>query len=140
MERSHFPLLTTIQSIEVGDFLERLDVIFILILVIGGFFKVSLYTYGAVIGAASLFDIKEPSKLAYPFGIVILLLSMIIASNYSEHLYEGLHVFPLYAQLPFQVIIPVLLLIIALFQHRKKRQDKEDKMDRRTDIYKSQGE
>ncbi len=59
IERSLFPLLTTIQSIQVGGFLQRLDVIFILALVIGGFFKVTVYTYCAVIGASSLFDIKK---------------------------------------------------------------------------------
>ncbi|WP_152656092.1 endospore germination permease [Oceanobacillus sp. CFH 90083] len=118
-ERALFPLLSTIQSIEVGEFLERVDVIFVLILVIGGFFKVSVYVYGAVIGTASLFNIKEPSRLAYPLGMVVLLLSMIVANNYPQHLQEGLKVFPLYAQLPFQVIIPVLLLIIAFFKNKK---------------------
>lgn len=39
IERSLFPLLTTIQSIQVGGFLQRLDVIFILALVIGGSLK-----------------------------------------------------------------------------------------------------
>ncbi|MFD1065155.1 GerAB/ArcD/ProY family transporter [Oceanobacillus locisalsi] len=119
IERSLFPLLTTIQSIQVGGFLERLDVIFILVLVIGGFFKVSVYTYCAIIGTASLFNIKEPSKLAYPLGLTVLFVSMIIASNYSEHLEEGLKIFPLYVQLPFQIIFPVLLLIIAFFRNRK---------------------
>ncbi|WP_152656091.1 GerAB/ArcD/ProY family transporter [Oceanobacillus sp. CFH 90083] len=118
--RSYFPMLTTIQSIEVGEFLERLDVFFILVLVIGGFFKVTVYTYGAVIGTASLFKFKEPSKLAYPLGIVILILSMIIASSYAEHIQEGLKVFPLYVHIPFQVIIPVSLLLIAFVKNRKK--------------------
>ncbi|GGP14994.1 GerAB/ArcD/ProY family transporter [Oceanobacillus neutriphilus] len=120
IERSLFPLLTTIQSIQVGGFLQRLDVIFILALVIGGFFKVTVYTYCAVIGTASLFDIKEPSKLAYPMGMTVLFLSLIIASNYSEHIEEGLKIFPLYAQLPFQIILPVFLLIIAFLKNRKK--------------------
>ena len=120
IERSLFPLLTTIQSIQVGGFLERLDVIFILALIIGGFFKVAVYTYCALIGTASLFNIKEPSKLAYPLGITVLFTSMIIASNYSEHIEEGLKIFPLYTQLPFQIIIPVFLLFIAFIKNRKK--------------------
>ncbi|WP_193065241.1 GerAB/ArcD/ProY family transporter [Oceanobacillus oncorhynchi] len=120
IERSLFPLLTTIQSIEVGEFLERLDVIFILALIIGGFFKVAVYTYCALIGTASLFNIKEPSKLAYPLGITVLFTAMIIASNYSEHIEEGLKIFPLYIQLPFQIIIPVFLLFIAFIKNRKK--------------------
>lgn len=118
--RSHFPMLTTIQSIQIANFLERLDVLFIIVLVIGGFFKVTVYTYGAVIGTARLFNIKEPSKLTYPLGIVILLISMIIASNYSEHIHEGLHVVSLYAHLPFQIIFPFFLLLIAFVKNKKK--------------------
>ncbi|CEI82408.1 spore germination protein KB [Oceanobacillus oncorhynchi subsp. incaldanensis] len=120
IERSLFPLLTTIQSIEVGEFLERLDVIFILALIIGGFFKVAVYTYCALIGTASLFNIKEPSKLAYPLGITVLFTSMVIASNYSQHIEEGLNAFPIYVQLPFQIILPVFLLFIAFIKNRKK--------------------
>lgn len=53
--------------------------------------------------------------------MTVLFLSMVIASNYSEHIEEGLKIFPLYAQLPFQIILPVLLLIIAFIKNRKKR-------------------
>ncbi|MFP3729030.1 GerAB/ArcD/ProY family transporter, partial [Priestia filamentosa] len=52
--RSQFPLLSTVQSIQVADFLERLDVFFMIALVIGIFFKISVLFYAAVIGTASL--------------------------------------------------------------------------------------
>lgn len=122
--RSHYPLLTVIQSIELTGFLERLDIYFLILLVIGMFFKISVFVYAAVTGAASVFSIKEPSRLAYPIGMVILLLSIIIASNYSEHISEGVTIVPLYIHLPFQVIIPILLLVIAFFKYRKKSKAK----------------
>uniref|UniRef100_UPI0031010F23 GerAB/ArcD/ProY family transporter n=1 Tax=Priestia megaterium TaxID=1404 RepID=UPI0031010F23 len=87
--RSQFPLLSTVQSIQVADFLERLDVFFMLAMVIGIFFKVSVLFYAVVIGTANLFKIKSPSRLSYPLGIVILFLSITIASNVQEHLHEG---------------------------------------------------
>ena len=92
-----------------------------LTLILGGFFKISLYFYVAITGIANLFNFKEPSRLVYPMGIVILILSITIASNYAEHISEGTHFISLRIFLPFQVIIPVLLLIIAFFKHRKKR-------------------
>ncbi|WP_182007560.1 GerAB/ArcD/ProY family transporter, partial [Priestia aryabhattai] len=58
-ERSQFPLLSTVQSIQVADFLERLDVFFMLGLIIGGFIKISVLLYAAVIGTANLFKIKS---------------------------------------------------------------------------------
>jgi spore germination protein KB len=118
--RSHFPLLSTIQTIKVADFLERLDVFFMLAMVIGGFFKISIFTYAAVTGTANLFNINEPSQLAYPIGIVILFLSITMANNFPEHFQEGLLVVPLVLHLPFQVIIPLLFLVAAFFKNRKK--------------------
>ncbi|WP_018392439.1 GerAB/ArcD/ProY family transporter [Bacillus sp. 37MA] len=118
--RAYFPLLASIQSIEVAGFLERLDIYFILFAMIGSFFKISIYFYAAVMGASHLFHVKHPSRLAYPMGIVILLLSMASGSSIMEHIQEVVKIIPLYVLLPFQVIIPVLLLIIAFFKNRKK--------------------
>jgi spore germination protein KB len=120
VSRSPFPFLATIQTIEVADFLERLDVTFMIATVLGGFFKISVFFYVAVAGTANLFNIKESARLAYPMGVVLLLLSIMIASNFLEHVQEGLQGVPLRVHLPFQVIIPVFLLIIAFFKNIKK--------------------
>ncbi|MFH0348524.1 spore germination protein [Bacillus vallismortis] len=120
--RSQFPLLSTIQTIKVEEFLDRLDIFFMLALIIGGFFKVSLYLYAVVVGASTLFKEKNPSQLAYPMGFGILVLSITIATNFSEHLNEGLNVVPLYIHLPFQFLFPLFLFIIAVW--KKKRREK----------------
>ncbi|MFY4774124.1 GerAB/ArcD/ProY family transporter [Metabacillus sp. RGM 3146] len=119
-ERSMFPLLSTIQMIQVAEFLERLDIFFMIALIIGGFFKIGIYLYAAVIGTSSLFKIKTPSSMAFPVGLAALILSISIASSFPEHLEEGLKIVPIYLHLPLQVFIPVLLLIIAFFKNRKK--------------------
>ncbi|MHC5548281.1 spore germination protein GerKB [Bacillus subtilis] len=120
--RSQFPLLSTIQTIKVEEFLDRLDVFFMLALIIGGFFKVSLYLYATVVGTSTLFKEKNPSQLAYPMGLGILILSITIATNFSEHLNEGLNVVPLYIHLPFQLLFPLFLFIVAVW--KKKRREK----------------
>lgn len=84
--RSQFPLLSTVQTIQVADFLERLDVFFMFAMVIGIYFKVSILFYASIISTATLFKIKSPSRLAYPLGIIVLFLSITIASNFQEHL------------------------------------------------------
>ncbi|MCP3764767.1 spore germination protein [Domibacillus sp. A3M-37] len=120
VQRSDFPLLSAIQTIEVAEFLERLDIFFLLTTLITVFFKVSVYFYAAVTGAANLFAIKKSSQLVYPFGAVLLFLSITMASNYTEHIQEGLHIVPLYMHLPFQVIIPAFFLVIAFFKNKNK--------------------
>ncbi len=120
VERSLFPLLGTIQSIEIADFLERLDIFFMLALIILGFFKISIYFYATTIGMADIWNIKEPTKLVLPIGFVVLFFSIAIAGNMEEHAKEGVKGISLYLQLPFQIIIPFLFLIIAFFKNKKK--------------------
>ncbi|UTL73111.1 GerAB/ArcD/ProY family transporter [Bacillus halotolerans] len=123
--RSQFPLLSTIQTIKVEEFLDRLDIFFMLALIIGGFFKVSLYLYAVVVGASTLFKEKNPSQLAYPMGLGILILSIAIATNFSEHLNEGLKVVPLYIHLPFQVLFPLFLFILAVWKKKRREKSKQ---------------
>jgi spore germination protein KB len=117
--RSQFPLLSTIQNIQVAEFLERLDVFFMISLVISIFFKVSIYFYASVASTAVIFKIKEPSMLTYPMGMVVLFMSVTIASNYAEHLKEGLTFVTRYLHPFFLVLIPLLLLGIAFLKNRK---------------------
>ncbi|AWG44182.1 GerAB/ArcD/ProY family transporter [Priestia filamentosa] len=121
--RSQFPLLSTVQSIQVADFLERLDVFFMIALVIGIFFKISVLFYAAVIGTASLFKIESPSRLSHPLGIAILFLSITIASNVQEHLQEGLKITMFVLHIPLLVMVPFLLLIVAFLKNRKKQRE-----------------
>ncbi|MGY4691661.1 GerAB/ArcD/ProY family transporter [Salibacterium sp. K-3] len=120
-DRSQFPLLNTIQAIQVADFLERLDVFFMIALIIGGFIKISVYFYAAVLGVSDLFRMKEISILIFPLGLIVLFLSIATASGYAEHIQEGLQIVPLSMHLPFHVILPALLLAAAALKKRRGR-------------------
>ncbi|MDR7235650.1 GerAB/ArcD/ProY family transporter [Neobacillus drentensis] len=118
---STFPLLMTVGRIQIADFIERLDVLFMLYLIIGGFFKISIFFYAAVACAADIFQIPNQRKIGFPLGLIVLFASVTIASNYAEHIKEGLVVVPVYVHWPFQIIIPTMLLVIAFFRNRKKK-------------------
>jgi spore germination protein KB len=119
--RSQYPLLSTVESIQVANFLERLDVFFMLALITTIFFKICVLFYAAVVGTACLFKVKSPSRLSYPLGIIILFLSIAIASNLQEHNHEGLKVAMFTIHIPLLGVIPPLLLLVAFFKNRKKR-------------------
>ncbi|KYD18183.1 hypothetical protein B4168_0149 [Anoxybacillus flavithermus] len=116
--RSTFPLLDTIQRIRVANFLERLDVFFMIALIIGGFFKISIFFYAAVVGTADVFRMQNHQRLIYPLGLMVLLLSIAIASNYPEHIKEGLKIVTIYMHVPLQIVIPLCLLLVAAIRHR----------------------
>lgn len=108
-----FPLLLTIKKINIAAFVQRLDAIAIITLIIGGFFKIIIFSYAAVIGLSDLFKVKRYQKLITPVCIVTLIASLKIASNFVEHVDIGLKKVPFYIHIPFQIGIPLLLLIIT---------------------------
>lgn len=110
---SLFPLLETLSRVNIGDVIQRLDAIVIMILVIGGFFKIAVFTYAAALGISHTFRIRNRSLISILVGFAIWLVSLFIARNVVEHLEVGLSFVPLYLHLPLQAAIPVLLLIFA---------------------------
>lgn len=119
-----FPLLATIKEIHIVDFIERLDVFFVVGAFIGAFFKIAIFFYVSTVATADLFKLKSHTMIVHPIGIIVVFLSVSIASNFTEHLKEGLDILTLYYHLPLQVILPILLLIIAIIKNRKKNRSK----------------
>ncbi|WP_129726294.1 GerAB/ArcD/ProY family transporter [Ectobacillus funiculus] len=120
VERATFPLLSTIGKINLMEFLQRLDAIAVLSFLFTTFFKVSIYFYGAVIGMVDLFKLKNHQQIILPAGIIIIFLSMSIASNFAEHIDEGLIIAPYYLHSMFLLIIPLLMLSIVIIRNHVK--------------------
>jgi spore germination protein KB len=95
-ERATFPLLSTIATINLFDFIQRLDAIVVFTFLLTVFFKAAMYFYGTVIGIADLFKITDYRLLVFPIGVILICFSMIIASSYTGHIEEGRFVTPYY--------------------------------------------
>lgn len=115
--RSTFPLFTAISLVKVGDFLQRLDAIVLLTLIIGVFFKMSVYCYVATVVGADLFRVPDQTKLVYPIALVVLVVSTMSALSFPEHGTEGKS-----AQTTFMPIVmafvPFLLSIVHFIRKR----------------------
>ncbi|AWP37835.1 MULTISPECIES: GerAB/ArcD/ProY family transporter [Heyndrickxia] len=125
MMRSPFPLLTTIQEIQIAHFLERLDVFFMLALIVGGFFKVGIFLYAACIMFTELFHVSSYKRTVYPLGLIMLCASVMIASTYAEHIDEGIKVVPVLLHLPMQVVFPMITLLLILWKERRKKKSQQ---------------
>ncbi|MFC7370237.1 GerAB/ArcD/ProY family transporter [Fictibacillus iocasae] len=117
--RSAFPLLTTVGYINIADFIQRLESLLIIIIVLLGFVKITIFIFCAVIGMRSLFTASSQNSLIYPVCVTVLWLSLLIAGNHSAHIEEGLEAAPYFLHLPFQFVIPLLLLLTILFKQKK---------------------
>ncbi|MDD3224419.1 MAG: GerAB/ArcD/ProY family transporter [Clostridium sp.] len=107
-----FPFLRTIKMMKIGETFDRVDIFFILIMMIGGAIKVSFFMYASMLGTCQLIKIKDTKYLALPFSILIYFASILIAKNYPQHIYIGQTLSLKYIHLPFEVIIPIIALII----------------------------
>lgn len=92
VEDSGFPLLATIQMISVADFIERLDVLFLIVLFIDVFSKLVLFFYFGLIGLTELFGLESHKQISYPIGMIVLFCSLTIATNYSEYAYQSINI------------------------------------------------
>jgi spore germination protein KB len=126
VERSTFPLLSTIGKVNLMEFIQRLDAIVVLTFLITIFFKVSILLYGVVIGIVDLFKLKNHQQILLPVGVILIFWSMAISSNFSEHIEEGA-ISGRYSHILFYMIVPVLMLLIAMIRNGFKKKTKDEK-------------
>ena len=118
--RSAFPILTAVSYINIADFVQRLDTVVIISMVILGFVKITVFFFCAYLGTVDIFKVKHPKKLIYPMGIIVLVGSVVMAPNYIVHINEGLKIVPYLLHLPMQILIPVIVLVIAWIKGKVK--------------------
>lgn len=116
--RSSFPALTAVAYIDIGDFVQRLDTLVIILMVVLGFIKLAVFFYCAVLGVNQLFSINPHPFINCFVGGMILLFSLVITQSYQDHIEEGLNIVPFYIHLPFQIIIPIMLLLTIIMKEK----------------------
>ncbi|HWO97703.1 MAG TPA: endospore germination permease [Bacillus sp. (in: firmicutes)] len=124
--QSRFPLLESISRVNIGNFIQRLDPIAILILIIGGYFKILIFTAAAVLGFVSINKNKQIQNYIVPVSFIMMILSTVMAGSLIEHLHIGLKIVPWMLHIPFQFGIPALLCLVMIIKNwLKKRSSKK---------------
>ncbi len=118
--RSPFPLLSTIGKVNIMEFIQRLDAIVVYTLLITVIFKASVFFYGALIGMVDLFKLKNHRSMVLPTGIIIIFLSMIWASDFTEVPQESMMVIK-YVLSVLLVFLPILMMIITMIRNGVKK-------------------
>lgn len=114
-----FPFFSATRLIELGDFIERVEMFHVVIWVIGVFIKVSFFYYLTALGVSQVFNCTDYKPLVVPLGTVIISLTFMIETNIVDlEKFSSYVIFTWYA-LFFILIIPGILLLISWI--RKKR-------------------
>ncbi|MFD2671370.1 GerAB/ArcD/ProY family transporter [Marinicrinis sediminis] len=142
-----FPFYTTVTKINIREIIQRMDALAVSILIIGMFYKISLFFYAALQAteeiAAQLrkahnshkvacdddssqtpaVSFPAPSHIRLPlsllYAVILFLTSYWVANNFIQHIHIGLKWVPFYLHLPLQYILPGLMALMALWKSKK---------------------
>ncbi|HWS42631.1 MAG TPA: endospore germination permease [Pseudoflavonifractor sp.] len=118
------PSLMVMRLFSLGVTLGRLEVLFAVVLVMLLFFKIMVLYYVAVITAAQLLKVKEYRHLVLSIGVLMVLYGMTLYPSAIEHTQSGQRVVP-FLWTPFEILLPLLTLVIAKIQRRRAKAVRE---------------
>ncbi|MCB5236795.1 GerAB/ArcD/ProY family transporter [Niallia circulans] len=122
--RANFPLLIAARLVSIGEFLERIDVLVVFIMMLGILIKSSVFLYGGLKGIEYIFKIPY-RYFAMPVSCIVAMFSIFITLDFSDHLIEGLNVDLFILHVPLEFIIPISITFIVLVKKWKKQRKEE---------------
>jgi spore germination protein KB len=115
--RHLYPSYVLAEKINIGNFIQRIEVIIAVMWIISLFFKMTLYLYGSIIGFAQILKLKNYRFLTLPFGMIIIPATLVFHPNVVHLKTFDTKTWPSYG-ITFGLLLPLLLLVIAVI--RKK--------------------
>lgn len=123
----YFPSYSAISRINIGNFLQRVELTVTIIFVLSGFIKVAVCLLAATKGVASVLGFDDYRILVMPIGLLMINLSYLIYKDIGEMFDWAVKVWPYYA-LPFQVVLPVMIWIFIELKQRAKNKTNETEL------------
>lgn len=126
IESVYFPSYSAISRVNIGNFLQRMEIAVTVIFILSGFTKITLCLMAAAKGLGRVLGFDDYRILVTPVGLLMVNLASIIYKDIIEMFEWAFKVWPYYA-FPFQVILPVLIWIFIEIKQRatNKRQKTE---------------
>jgi spore germination protein KB len=115
-----FPTYNAVRVVSIANFLERMEAAVVTVWMLGGFAKIGVFYYAAVLGSAQLLGLKEYRPLVAPVGVILVALAL-LCENLVVLLDFLARVFPPYSLILFEAGIPLVLLIVALARGKEAR-------------------
>lgn len=120
LPRVNFPGLASLREVNVGDFITRMEVLGIFVWTFGTFLKISVCYWALALGLAELLGLADYRPLVFPLGVIMASLSILVYDTFAAMATVATSLYPFYA-FPFQVLFPLLLLLVAFLRRQKKR-------------------
>jgi spore germination protein KB len=106
------PLFNVIEQINIGNSIQRMDAIGGAVLFIGGFYKMTLYFNASRLALETLINKKNQKWLLILMGIAWFGFVLIYFPNFTFYRWVGTNIINPYLEIPYQLLIPCMLLLI----------------------------
>lgn len=117
----YFPSYSAVSLIEIGTFLQRIEILVSFVFLFVGIIKICVCLYVASNGVAKVFNLGSYRMVTVPIGFLMMNLSCFIYSSTMEMFEWASKIYPYYA-IPFQVILPIITWILAEIKSKKCKQ------------------
>lgn len=104
----YFPSYEAVSRIQIGDFLQRIEVTVSFVFFFGVFSKSSICLLVACRGIGKMLNLKDYRSIVIQIGLLMIYLAYTVYDNSMEMKYWAFKVYPYYA-FPMQVIIPLII-------------------------------
>lgn len=112
IDRNYFPSYAAINVIQIGEFIQRLELAVSTGLLLNVFIKISICILAVCIGLENIFKLSNYRIIVIPIVLLMATLSIIVYSSVIEGISWANKVWPYYAFI-FQAIFPLLTFIIV---------------------------
>lgn len=116
--RSIYSAFELARSVNVGNFIQRIEVLVGGIWFITMFFKITVCFYASVLAIAQLFKLKHYKPLTFPLGMLVISLSMVMFSNTVDfrEIARGLWTTSI---MPYGLFFPIILLVVDSIKQKR---------------------
>lgn len=121
---AYYASYEAIKRMNIGGFIQRIEIIIATIFILGGFVKASIYLFAATSGVAKVFGYTDHRFIVIPIAALMLNLAHFEFDN-MIHYFRFADVWYFYV-MPFLVILPIIIWIIAEIKGKKLRNSKNE--------------
>lgn len=107
-----FPSYALAQRINIGNFLQRIEVVVAFLWLVSIYFKTSMYFHTTLKGLAHALQLRDYKTICTPIGLIVIILSLVVYPNEAfEHKWDNLTYIPL--ALILGIVYPLAIVLIS---------------------------
>ncbi|MGF7058126.1 GerAB/ArcD/ProY family transporter [Brassicibacter mesophilus] len=114
-----YPSYSTFAKIDIGNFLQRLEIISAIFFSLGTFIKLSIYLLVACRGITGIFKLSEYRSIVTVVALNIVNLSYAMYDGTLEYFEWSHEIWPYYSAL-FQIVLVIILLSVSFIKGKNK--------------------